>query len=99
VILPPQVAIGAFGKIRKVPYLEDEGDDEYEPTVGTRNMMNIFWAADHRVNITFLYLHILLPSLTIHHIFKVIDGATLARFSNRFKQFLESPPLFFSELR
>lgn len=50
VILPPQVAIGAIGKIRKIPKLEDE-DEEYEPSIESQNVMNIFWAADHRVSL------------------------------------------------
>lgn len=73
VIFPPQVAIGAIGKIRKMPCV-DENDDS---RLMYHNVMNIFWAADHRV----------------------IDGATLARFSNRWKQFLETPMQMLAELR
>lgn len=44
VIMPPQVAIGAIGKIRKVPRVDDHDDQ-----LVVRNVMNVFWAADHRV--------------------------------------------------
>ena len=63
VILAPQVAIGALGKIRRVPRF-DENDN-----VVAANMMSVSWSADHRV----------------------IDGATMARFSNLWKDFLENP--------
>lgn len=80
VILPPQVAIGAVGRIRKVPCLSEDGDADYEARssrLAVQSVMNVFWAADHRV----------------------IDGATLARFSNRFKQLLENPALMLAKMR
>ena len=63
VILAPQVAIGALGKIRRVPRFDAE-DNVY-----AANMMSVSWSADHRV----------------------IDGATMARFSNLWKDYLENP--------
>jgi len=63
VILPPEVAIGALGKIYTVPRYSPQG--ELLPTP----VMNVSWSADHRC----------------------IDGATMARFSNMWKEYLESP--------
>lgn len=75
VLLLPEVAIGALGKIvrRAVPDEEDESDssssdDEY-CSCRVRSMMSVSWSADHRV----------------------IDGATMARFSNDLKYLLENP--------
>jgi len=71
IIFPPQVAIGALGKIREVPRFDSSGN-----LVPVR-IMHFSWAADHRV----------------------IDGATVARFSNRLKQFIEEPVLMLAEMR
>ncbi|CAF2564481.1 unnamed protein product [Rotaria sp. Silwood2] len=77
VLLLPEVAIGALGKIvrRVVPDEEDDegsssssSDDEY-CSCRVRSMMSVSWSADHRV----------------------IDGATMARFSNELKYLLENP--------
>lgn len=88
VILPPQVAIGAIGSIRKVPRFDDNGK------LVTRHVLNLSWSADHRVRIfSFAIGFIDLWSL------KVVDGATVARFSNRLKQYLEAPELMLAELR
>jgi 2-oxoisovalerate dehydrogenase E2 component (dihydrolipoyl transacylase) len=72
VILPPQVAIGAIGRIRKVPRFASDG-----VTVRPVNIVNVSWAADHRV----------------------IDGATMARFSNLLKEYIENPAKLIAELR
>ena len=71
VILAPQVAIGALGKIRRVPRF-DENDN-----VVAANMMSVSWSADHRV----------------------IDGATMARFSNLWKDMLENPETMLVNLK
>jgi len=63
VILPPEVAIGALGKIYTVPRYSPSGD------IRPAQVMNVSWSADHRC----------------------IDGATMARFSNMWKGYLESP--------
>lgn len=63
VIMPPQVAIGAIGKIQKLPRF-DANDN-----VVKAHIMNVSWSADHRV----------------------IDGATMARFSNLMKSYIENP--------
>uniref|UniRef100_A0A2P2I5V4 Dihydrolipoamide acetyltransferase component of pyruvate dehydrogenase complex n=1 Tax=Hirondellea gigas TaxID=1518452 RepID=A0A2P2I5V4_9CRUS len=65
VIMHPEVAIGAFGKIQKLPRFDSNG------VVFAAHIMQVSWAADHRV----------------------IDGATMARFSNMWKNFLENPTL------
>lgn len=62
VVVPPQVAIGAMGRIQRLPrFVGDE--------VEAVNIMQISWGGDHRI----------------------IDGATLARFSNQWKDYMESP--------
>uniref|UniRef100_H2YAV3 Dihydrolipoamide acetyltransferase component of pyruvate dehydrogenase complex n=1 Tax=Ciona savignyi TaxID=51511 RepID=H2YAV3_CIOSA len=63
VIFPPQVAIGALGKIQVLPRFDRNGD------LLKAHIMCISWSADHRV----------------------IEGATMARFSNLLKDFLENP--------
>ncbi|GFR09288.1 lipoamide acyltransferase component of branched-chain alpha-keto acid dehydrogenase complex, mitochondrial [Trichonephila clavata] len=63
VILVPEVAIGALGKIQALPRF-DPNDQ-----VVKRHIMQVSWTADHRV----------------------IDGATICRFSNLWKTYLEDP--------
>ncbi|KAK8384401.1 hypothetical protein O3P69_009306 [Scylla paramamosain] len=63
VILPPEVAIGAVGKIQVLPRFDSSGN------VVRAHIMQVSWSADHRV----------------------IDGATMANFSNMWKSFLENP--------
>lgn len=63
VILPPQVSIGALGKIQKLPRFD--ANDNVVPV----HIMCISWSADHRV----------------------IEGAQMARFSNKLKYYLENP--------
>lgn len=43
VILPPQIVIGAFGKIQKLPRFDDKQN------IVATNIISISWAADHRV--------------------------------------------------
>jgi len=71
VILPPQVAIGALGKMMVVPRYTSSGS--LEPT----HIMNVSWSADHRC----------------------IDGATMARFSNQWKGYLEAPASMVLDLK
>ena len=71
VIMPPQVAIGALGKIQKLPRF-DSNDN-----VIKAHIMNISWSADHRV----------------------VDGATMARFSNIMKNYVENPSSMILSLR
>ncbi|XP_039984898.1 lipoamide acyltransferase component of branched-chain alpha-keto acid dehydrogenase complex, mitochondrial isoform X2 [Xiphias gladius] len=63
VILPPEVAIGALGKIQILPRFDAGGQ------VVPAHIMNVSWSADHRV----------------------IDGATMCRFSNLWREYLENP--------
>jgi 2-oxoisovalerate dehydrogenase E2 component (dihydrolipoyl transacylase) len=44
VIVPPQLAMGAFGKIQRVPRFVDKNDDQ----VYAASIMNVSWAGDHR---------------------------------------------------
>jgi len=71
VILPPQVAIGALGKIQKLPRF-DANDN-----VVAAHIMVGSWSADHRV----------------------IEGAQMARFSNRLKSYLENPSAMLLNLK
>ncbi|CAG5040000.1 unnamed protein product [Parnassius apollo] len=63
VILPPQVAIGALGKIQVLPRFNSQGD------VVKAYILTVSWSADHRV----------------------VDGVTMAKFSNNLKMYLEDP--------
>jgi 2-oxoisovalerate dehydrogenase E2 component (dihydrolipoyl transacylase) len=83
VIVPPQLAMGAFGKIQRVPrFVVDKnksngngtGNNGYinltnDDHVYDASIMNVSWAGDHRF----------------------LDGATLARFHAAFKGYVENP--------
>ncbi|XP_048352868.1 lipoamide acyltransferase component of branched-chain alpha-keto acid dehydrogenase complex, mitochondrial [Sphaerodactylus townsendi] len=71
VILPPEVAIGALGRVQVLPRFNHEGD------VFKAHIMNVSWSADHRI----------------------IDGATMARFSNLWKSYLENPTSMLLDLK
>ncbi|XP_076754213.1 dihydrolipoamide branched chain transacylase E2 [Xylocopa sonorina] len=63
IIVPPQIVVGTFGKTRKLPRFDDDGN------VVAANIMCVSWAADHRV----------------------VDGATMAKYSNLWKHYVENP--------
>ncbi|KAL8178268.1 UNVERIFIED_CONTAM: hypothetical protein K2H54_039108 [Gekko kuhli] len=71
VILPPEVAIGALGKVQILPRFNSVGE------VFKAQVMNVSWSADHRI----------------------IDGATMARFSNLWKSYLENPASMLLDLK
>jgi len=71
VILPPEVAIGAIGKIQVLPRFDKDGN------LKKSHIMQISWSADHRI----------------------IDGATMARFSVLWKTYLENPQTMVMELK
>ncbi|CAN9500826.1 unnamed protein product [Ophioblennius macclurei] len=71
VILPPEVAIGALGKIRLLPRFDSSG------SVAAAHIMSVSWSADHRV----------------------IDGATMSRFSNLWIRYLENPAAMLLHLK
>ncbi|XP_029473531.1 lipoamide acyltransferase component of branched-chain alpha-keto acid dehydrogenase complex, mitochondrial [Rhinatrema bivittatum] len=71
VILPPEVAIGALGKIQVLPRFNNKGE------VIKAQIMNVSWSADHRI----------------------IDGATMSRFSNLWKSYLENPASMLLDLK
>ncbi|XP_033932926.1 lipoamide acyltransferase component of branched-chain alpha-keto acid dehydrogenase complex, mitochondrial, partial [Pseudochaenichthys georgianus] len=71
VILPPEVAIGALGKIQVLPRFDAGGQ------VVPAHIMNVSWSADHRI----------------------IDGATMSRFSNLWKEYLENPATMVLDLK
>lgn len=64
VIVPPEVAIGAIGRLQRLPRFVGNTD-----VVEARHIMVISWSADHRC----------------------IEGAVMARFSNKMKAYLEQP--------
>jgi 2-oxoisovalerate dehydrogenase E2 component (dihydrolipoyl transacylase) len=86
-IVPPQVAIGAVGRIQTLPRFAPAGAGAGAGGEGGREggwgvvmpvrVMAISWAGDHRV----------------------VDGATMARFSNLWKTYLEEPALMLAETR
>ncbi|TRY94390.1 hypothetical protein DNTS_027936 [Danionella cerebrum] len=71
VILPPEVAIGALGKIQVLPRFNHKDE------VVKAHIMNISWSADHRI----------------------IDGATMCRFSNLWRSYLENPASMVLDLK
>ncbi|KAK5870400.1 hypothetical protein PBY51_025037 [Eleginops maclovinus] len=71
VILPPEVAIGALGKIQVLPRFDAAGQ------VVRAHIMNVSWSADHRI----------------------IDGATMSRFSNLWREYLENPASMVLDLK
>ncbi|XP_034387092.1 lipoamide acyltransferase component of branched-chain alpha-keto acid dehydrogenase complex, mitochondrial [Cyclopterus lumpus] len=71
VILPPEVAIGALGKIQVLPRFDAGGQ------VVRAHLMNVSWSADHRI----------------------IDGATMSRFSNLWREYLENPASMMLDLK
>jgi 2-oxoisovalerate dehydrogenase E2 component (dihydrolipoyl transacylase) len=70
VLVTSEVAIGAVGKMRRVPVWEN---DAFVP----RDVITASWSADHRV----------------------IDGATMARFVQEWRTYVESPSLLAAALR
>ncbi|ROJ13819.1 Lipoamide acyltransferase component of branched-chain alpha-keto acid dehydrogenase complex, mitochondrial [Anabarilius grahami] len=71
VILPPEVAIGALGKIQVLPRFNSRDE------IVKAYIMNVSWSADHRV----------------------IDGATMSRFSNLWRSYLENPASMVLDLK
>ncbi|KAJ8904307.1 hypothetical protein NDN08_000828 [Rhodosorus marinus] len=71
VIMLPQVAIGAIGRIQKLPRFDEDG------RVVEKRIAHVTWAADHRI----------------------IDGATIANFSNLWKRHVENPAEMILEMK
>ena len=71
IALPPEVAIGAIGRTRKIPKFDE--NDRVIPV----SVMNVSWSADHRI----------------------IDGATVANFSNLWKSYIEKPTTMLFDLK
>ncbi|KAK1786541.1 hypothetical protein P4O66_002990 [Electrophorus voltai] len=71
VILPPEVAIGALGKIQVLPRFNSCAE------LVKAHIMSVSWSADHRV----------------------IDGATMSRFSNLWCSYLEQPSSMVLDLK
>ncbi|KAF7703105.1 lipoamide acyltransferase component of branched-chain alpha-keto acid dehydrogenase complex, mitochondrial [Silurus meridionalis] len=71
VILPPEVAIGALGKIQVLPRFNAKDE------VVKAHIMYVSWSADHRI----------------------IDGATMCRFSNLWRSYLENPSSMVLDLK
>jgi len=85
VLVVPQVAIGAFGRLQVLPrYVGATGKAATPADVASgaatavpSTVMNISWSADHRV----------------------VDGATVARFSNVWRGYLENPSSMLTSMR
>ena len=80
VIAPPEIAIGAIGRIQMLPRYENykkASSDDDDLKIVPVHIMNISWSADHRV----------------------LDGATISRFSNLWKSFLEEPKTMILHLK
>ncbi|KAI9558166.1 hypothetical protein GHT06_014919 [Daphnia sinensis] len=71
VIMSPEVAIGAIGRVQVLPRFNSKGE------VVRASIMQVSWSADHRV----------------------IDGASMARFSNLWKAYLENPSTMILDLK
>lgn len=70
VVMPPQVAIGALGRMRMAAVVKRSSSrDDAQPELGVGRVLHVSWAADHRV----------------------VDGATMANFSNAWKKYVEEP--------
>jgi 2-oxoisovalerate dehydrogenase E2 component (dihydrolipoyl transacylase) len=85
VLVVPQVAIGAFGRLQVLPrYVGENGKPATPADVANgkatsvpATVMNISWSADHRV----------------------VDGATVARFNNVWRGYMEEPSTMMSNMR
>ena len=76
-IIPvPTVVIGALGRIRTIPRFRDENAEDLMKSLDKVKVMNISWAADHRV----------------------VDGATVARYSVLLKSYMETPSSMLAEM-
>ena len=84
VLFTPQVAIGALGKIVKSP--------RYASTLPSGAGKAAAGKEDPIVP-----AHIMTVSWAADH--RVVDGASMARFSNAWKRLLESPTLMLAEMR
>ena len=84
-IMVPQVAIGAIGRIRRLPrYADEEGggdaaaaEEVRAERLVPRHVLTVTFAADHRI----------------------IDGATIANFCTLWKRFVQSPAQMLLELK
>lgn len=86
VIVVPQVAIGAFGRQQIVPRYID-------PSSNQAAAASVIHSGKAEVRpVTLMNV-----SWSADH--RVVDGATVAKFSNSWKAYLENPSLMFSQLR
>lgn len=72
VVTPPQVAIGAIGKVERLPRFVGDTMEVEEAHICV-----ISWGGDHRV----------------------VDGATMARFHAKWKEFMEDPVRLMMEMK
>lgn len=105
VLFVPQVAIGALGKTAVVPRYN--ADSEVVPT----SIMQVHHHANVGVNRFFVLLPLCSSCRTVcmclcaaHQVswagdHRVVDGATMARFSNLWKAYLQDPVAMLADMR
>jgi 2-oxoisovalerate dehydrogenase E2 component (dihydrolipoyl transacylase) len=97
VLFRPQIAIGAIGKIAKVP--------KFLSTLPKGTARNAILAANPQAALAaaggkedpVVPAHIMTISWAADH--RVVDGASMARFSNAWKEYLENPASMLAHLR
>ena len=92
VLFAPQVAIGAIGKIVRLPRFASSLPPAAVAAALSRGASGLGASPD-----AVLPAHVLYVSWAADH--RVVDGATMARFSNAFKGLIESPATMLAHLR
>ena len=97
----PEVAIIAMGRIKKVPQITEDGD-VYPASIMTVRNLNNLSNKTQKNNILFSYLVTdpsLFSQINIGADHRVLDGATVSKFCNEWKRFIENPDLLVLHMR